>query len=236
MLPLALRPGDPPGALRAAPRRRRGGAARAARGAPSGASARSGKDAASSSAAPSRQGVRLPYSELGGVDGTYHTVRAGDTLIGLASYYGVFAEELLRANPQLCGGGSAGRAAGLRPGQRLLVTAPSVHAARGAGRGAAGGAAAGAEEALAHVRAGGRGAASAAATRSASVAAAPPVAAAGAQARCGRSGTWLRCVHTRERCRSSQVLRMTLFPVFVRVAPSSLAPFPAAPRPVCRRS
>ena len=83
-----------------------------------------GKQAAETGA--SRRGVRLPFSELGGLDSREHVVRgrgAGDdTLEGLCARYGVLPAEVVEANPGLV----RHTAQQFKPGTKVLILAPDA--------------------------------------------------------------------------------------------------------------
>ena len=83
-----------------------------------------GRQAAESG--PSRRGVRLPFSELGGIDSREHVVRgrgAGDdTLDGLCARYGVLPAEVVDANPGLV----RHAAQQFKPGTKVLILAPDA--------------------------------------------------------------------------------------------------------------
>ena len=74
----------------------------------------------------SRRGVRLPFSELGGLDSREHVVRgrgAGDdTLEGLCARYGVLPAEVVDANPGLV----RHTAQQFKPGTKVLILAPDA--------------------------------------------------------------------------------------------------------------
>jgi hypothetical protein len=102
-----------------------------------------GRAEAARDASSSRRGVRLPFSELGGVDSREHIVvgrgLGDDTVDGLCARYGLLPHELQAANP-----GVVRHAQQVfRPGTKVLVLAPDTqqqlgHTAQRGSRRAAG--------------------------------------------------------------------------------------------------
>jgi hypothetical protein len=85
-----------------------------------------GRAEAARDASSSRRGVRLPFSELGGVDSREHIVvgrgLGDDTVDGLCARYGLLPHELQAANPGVVRHSQQV----FRPGTKVLVLAPDM--------------------------------------------------------------------------------------------------------------